>query len=270
MPGPLAPSLIVFLALLLPGEAPPPASAPGPTTMGSPGEPATPADSLVDAWIDVLGGLERYRTLRSARFTLTTELYDPESGRLKRTRPRYVVIAKDPDGEKARIERWEGDDFIQQGFDGREAWATRNGERLPDTARDLREVRYVSGDVNYWIALPYKLRDPGVIFHYEGRDAEGRHDVKVTFREGVGEHQDTWHYYFVEGRIWPVEVTYQEAGSRRVNRTRWEDLREANGYVYVGRRVHLDGRGRIWKVIRTHDVEINPILPEGIFSEPAG
>jgi hypothetical protein len=81
------------------------------------------ARSLVGDWITAAGGMEAYSTLRSARFTLTTEIYDPESGRPRRTRTRYVVIA--------RIERWEGDDFIQQGWDGANQWATLNGAPPP-------------------------------------------------------------------------------------------------------------------------------------------
>ena len=43
------------------------------------------AEQLVDNWIDALGGLEAYWPLQSARYTLTTEIYDTESGRLRRT-----------------------------------------------------------------------------------------------------------------------------------------------------------------------------------------
>ena len=149
---------------------------------GAPGTDAA-ADSLVARWIEAAGGMETYWDLRTARFTLTTEMYDSISGRLRRTRPRYVTIAKWPDGERARIERWEGDDFIVHGFDGEEVWARMNGEVLGPGDKDYDEARYVAGDVNYWIALPFKLRDPGVNLHYRGRDDEDRHFVEVTFGE---------------------------------------------------------------------------------------
>ena len=146
------------------------------------------ADSLVDNWISALGGLERYWPLRTARFTITTEIYDAESGRLRRTRPRYVAIARTDLGELSRIERWEGDDFIQHGWDGHRTWAAMNGHALGPGDMDYDEVRYVSGDVQYWISLPYKLRDNGVNLHYRGRDEDGRHVVGVTFGEGIGLH----------------------------------------------------------------------------------
>jgi hypothetical protein len=63
------------------------------------------ADSLVTPCLEAVGGLERYRELKTARFTLVTEIYDTESGRLRRTRPRSVWIARTDAGELARIER---------------------------------------------------------------------------------------------------------------------------------------------------------------------
>ncbi len=225
------------------------------------------AMALVDAWIEALGGMETYSKLYSARYTFTTELYDPESGRMRRARPRYVTLARTAMGELARIDRWEGDDYIQQGFDGVTDWAYRNGELLEPGDRDKDEVRYVSGDVNYWLGLPFKLRDPGVHLSYEGRDAEGRHDMVVTFGEGVG--SDIWHYYFVDGQTWPAEVTYSSGGRGRPQRNLWKDLRTGNGYHYVGRRVHIDTEGRMWKVLRMSDVEINPAdLDMAVFERP--
>ena len=226
------------------------------------------AVGLVEAWINALGGMEHLRSLVSARFTLTTEMYDASTGRLRRTRPRYVTIDRQPSVLAARIERWEGDDFIVQGWDGRTNWAFMNGQRLTPGDRDQQEVRYVSGEVNYWVRLPQKLMDPGVLLHYDGEDVSGRHTVRVTFGEDVGDQQDTYFYYFVDGRVWPVQVDYQEEGSDHVEHTRWEDIRSVDGYHYVGARVHFDDEGRVFKIIRVGDAEVNPVLPPQVFSEP--
>lgn len=226
------------------------------------------ADSLVRTWIAAVGGLEPYWDLESARFTLHTEIYDPATDRLRRTRPRYVVLARGEGGERARIERWEGDDFIAHGFDGEEVWARMNGEALAPGDKDYDEAPYVASDVNYWIALPYKLADPGVFLHDDGRDEAGRRVVRVTFGEGVGDHQDTWWYFFEDGRTWPVEVRYQEAGRTNLNRLRFEDVRTVDGYTFVGRRVHFDESGGLTKVLRTADFEKDLELEEGVFSAP--
>jgi hypothetical protein len=225
------------------------------------------AERLVDRWIEALGGMENYRRLETARFVLTTEMYDAESGRLRRTRPRYVWISKGG-GERGRIERWEGDDFIVQGFDGESEWAYTNGEPLSPGQKDRDQVRYVVGDVNYWIALPFKLKDPGVYLHYDGRDDQGRHIVRVTFGEDVGDHQDTWHYFFRDGQTWPVQVDYQEAGKTNVNHTRWEDIQTVGGYHFAASRVYFDEAGRVVKIIRTQDFELNPEIDSAVFGGP--
>jgi len=219
---------------------------------------------LVESWIDALGGMEQYHNLRTAQFTLTTEMYEASSGRLRRARPRYVTIAQQPGVLAARIERWEGDNFIVQGWDGETDWAYMNGQRLTSADKDQLEVRYVSGDVNYWIGLPFKLKDPGVNLHYDGRDEGGRHVVRVNFGEGIG--NDAWHYYFVDGRTWPVQVDYQVEGTTRANHTRWEEIESTDGYYYVGARVHFDDQGRVFKVIRMDDVKINDDLDPEVFS----
>ena len=225
------------------------------------------ADLLVDNWIQTLGGMDTYSPLKTARFTLTTEIYDADSGRLRRTRPRYVTIARTDLGELSRIERWEGDDFIQHAWDGNAEWAVMNGEPLGPGDMDYDQARYVSGDVQYWISLPFKLRDPGVNLHYRDRDEEGRHVVGVSFGEGVGLHDgDTWRYWFEDDRTWPVQIAYMEEGKTDWNYLRFEDIRSVDGYTFVGRRVHYNEAGQLTKVLYTHDFELNPELDPAEFS----
>ena len=226
------------------------------------------AEGLVDRWIDSLDGMDNWWRMSAARYTLTTEMYDAESGRLRRTRPRYVTIMRSNEGLFTRIERWEGDDFIQQGWHPAGQWAAMNGEMLGEGDKDYDEADYVGGDVQYWIGLPFKLKDPGVNLHDDGKDAAGRRVVRVTFGEGVGDHQDVWHYYFSGSDPWPVQVSYQEAGSANVNMTRWEDIQETDGFFYVGRRVHFNEEGQVTKVIRTGDLEVNPKVDAATFQTP--
>ena len=226
------------------------------------------AEALVDGWIDALGGMETYWKLQSATYTLTTEIWDPVSGRLRRTRPRYVTIARVDAGEAARIERWEGDDFIQHGFDGDRQWAVMNGEALAPGDKDYDEARYVASDVFYWISLPFKLKDPGVFLNYDGADEEGRHRVRVTFGDGIGDHSDTWFYVFEEGRAMPVSIGYREEGRQNVSLTYWEDVQEVDGYIFAGRRVHVNSEGRVWKILVTSDFVLNPNVDPAVFRGP--
>ncbi len=226
------------------------------------------AESLINEWIEALGGMIVYNGLTGASFTLTTEIWDPGSGRLKRTRPRYVTMARLRSGQAARIERWEGNDFIQHGFDGVTEWASMNGEPLGPGDKDFDEARYVSSDVWYWIGLPFKLKDPGLRLHYDGLDSKGIHQVRVTFGDGVGDHNDTWFYGFQEGRAMPVSIRYREEGREEIHHTYWEDIRVVDGYPFAGRRVHLDDEGRIWKVLSTSDFVFNPSFSPKWFRAP--
>lgn len=247
------------------------------------------ADSLIGLWIDSVGGMEMYQRFQSASFTITTVLFDTATGRIKRTRPRYVWIKKGPHGEETRIERWESAGLIQQGFNGRDpAWAAVEGEFLPDSAKDAREALYVSRDVFYWFGLPFKLRDPGVALHYLGMrerpgapwsgetDGTGNasagqyHAVGVTFGEGVGEHQDVFTYYVAPNHGFPTEVNYVEEGRTSLNRLIWGETRFASdlGYPYVRSRDWITASGKRTKALVVSDVVINPEIPQGKFERP--
>lgn len=250
---------------------------------------ASPADSLISLWIDSVGGMDAYHAFQSATFTVETVLYDSLTGRVKRSRPRYASIRKGPHGEEARVERWEADGYYQQGFDGVTSWAYRNGERLPDEAKDSREALYVARDLFYWMGLPFKLRDPGVILTYHGMvsrpgaefredptapaalpEANGYHAVGVSFESGVGEHQDAFTYYFLPGHAFPTEVTYVEAGKTSINRMLWGPTGRAGAsrYPFPTRRDFITESGKRIKALLIYDVDINPDLPQELFEHP--
>jgi hypothetical protein len=231
-------------------------------------EPPGPADQLVDAWIEAAGGLDAWKKVKDLRYTVTTVWFD-STGREVRRRPRFVWGQKDP--QRARIERDEREGHYAQAHDGRgTTWATLNGQRLPPTHGAVAEVLYVTGDVMYWIGLPYKLRDPGVHLSYIARDSTGYAGVRVSFGEGVGQHSgDRYFYYFSDDSPFPVEVHYVEEGSRGVNRTKWSDFGQAGPITYVGTRSYYDDRGVTRKQLIISDVLINPGVPDSLFLPPA-
>jgi hypothetical protein len=229
---------------------------------------APEAQELIDRWVEAIGGMDNYHRVQSVSYTVTTEMYDPESGRLRRTRPRYATIARDASGLYSRVERWEGDDFIQQGWHPGGQWAFLNGEPLAEGDKDWDEADYVGGDLNYWIFLPYKLNDDGVHLEYSSDDGRGRRLVTVTFGEGIGSSRDTWRYHFEGDRTWPAEVSYQTERGTRPSPMRWTDIGVADGFFYVGSRVYLDPEGRVRMIVRISDVSINPELDPEVFLRP--
>lgn len=247
------------------------------------------ADSLIGLWIDSVGGMRTFEALRTAQFTVTTFLYDSASNRLKRARPRYVWLAKGAFGEATRVERWEGNDFIVQGFNGQDpAWAVMNGQWLTEPAKDAREALYVARDLFYWIGLPFKLRDPGVYLTYLGmrerpgqpwagerdlprRARDGRyHAVGVSFGVGVGEHQDVFTYYFAPGSGFPFEVTYVEEGRENINRLLWGPTARASAlaFPYVTRRDFITASGKLTKALVIENVTVNESVPFERFERP--
>lgn len=262
---------------------------PAPWTTGA--GTGNPADSLVGLWIDSVGGMGTYREFQSASFTVATILYDTLSGRIKGDRPRYAWIKKGLHGEEARVERWEAYGFIEQGFNGETSWARLDGTMLPDSAKDMREARYVSRELFYWMGLPFKLLDPGVILTYHGMVSrpglelradpndpgvapaeDAYHAVGVSFEAGVGEHQDVFTYYFRPGVAFPVEVTYVEEGQSSLNRALWRETGRSGpiGYPYPVRRDFVTESGKRTKALMIFDVEINGEVPESLFERPRG
>lgn len=230
-------------------------------------EPRDRADERVGRWIEAAGGMDAWQQVRNARFTVVTVWFDSTETEVRR-RPRFVWVKKNP--QRARIERDEPEGHYVQAYDGSTAWATLNGERLPEDHRATAEVRYVTGDVFYWFGLPYKLRDSGVHLEHVPRDSVGLEGVRVTFGEGVGLHPgDRYFYYFTDDSPFPVQVHYIEEGSTSISRTAWSDYREADPIGYVGTRTYFDEQGRRTKQLLLRDVVINPGVPDSLFRPPA-
>lgn len=227
-------------------------------------------DSLVDAWIAEAGGLETWRDVESARYTVTTVWYD-SAGEIERMRPRRVELRKSASGEQARIERPEAEGLYVQVFDGDTAWAVLNGRPLPPDHPAARESEYVARDVFYWFGLPYKLRDPGV--NRAGRRlAEGGFEVAVTFGDTVGAHPgDRYFYHFLDEDPFPEEVRYIEQGytEEDLNRTVWSDFQRAGMFTWVGNRIWVDSTGSPTKALRIDDVQLNPALADSLFRAPS-
>lgn len=228
---------------------------------------ATLADSLVGAWIEAAGGMEAWRSVRTARYTVNTVLYD-SAGSVDWMRPRRVELRKTERGEESRIERPESEGLYVQVFNGDTAWAALNGRALPPDDPATDESEYVGRDVFYWFGLPFKLRDPGVNLE-ASTDDEGGYEVRVTFGEGTGAHPgDRYFYYFRDEDPFPEEVHYIEQGSESRSRTLWSDFTGAGPITYVGVRRWIDEEGVPTKELRIDDVWINPELADSLFAAP--
>jgi hypothetical protein len=234
---------------------------------------STRADTLIDAWIHAAGGARLWDAVRDVQYTMTTVWYDPTTGEEQRRRPRYIRIRKHEGGFRVHVERTEAEGRYVQVWDGQTGWATLNGALLADTARAVREIEAVAGDVSYWIGLPWKLRDPGVRLQYLRTDSNAAGEVvEVSFGDGVGLHPgDRYWYYFGDPRsAFPTEVHFLQENNPPAlrERTRWSDWRRSGPATYLGQRLHVDGEGRPLKALLISDVVANGNMRDALFRRP--
>jgi hypothetical protein len=138
---------------------------------------------------------------------------------------------------------------------------------LPDTARAVREVAFVAGDLTYWIGLPWKLRDPGVNLAYD--ESGGVPVVHVTFGEGVGLHDGDqfWYYWSDAGSPFPTEVHYLLEGRAASERQRvaLRDLQRIGSATYVGRRTTQNAHGMPVRDLIVTDLIVNRGISDSAF-----
>lgn len=231
---------------------------------------AQPPDGagLARAWETALAGALDWDRVRTLRYTVTTVWYEPATGEELRRRPRHVWLRRTAGGWQVRVERREAEGRYVQVWDGEGAWATLNGELLPDTAAAVREIPYVAGDLTYWPGLPWKLRDPGV--NLVRQQAEGSRAVlHVTFDDGTGLHSgDRFWYYFEPGSPLPAEVHYIEQGRTARQRVQLNGWVSAVPFPFLRSRRYRDEENRPTRAILYSDVQPNRGAPSRLFRRP--
>jgi hypothetical protein len=135
--------------------------------------------------MQALGGEEAWNATRYLRFDFAVERGGKTLMRRAHTwdkwTGRYRVESKDKDGR---------DVVIVMNLNTKQGSATADG--VPVTGEELRRA-LVDGyawwvNDTYWLLMPYKMRDPGVVLTYAGQEKKGGETwdtVRLTF-EGVG------------------------------------------------------------------------------------
>lgn len=217
----------------------------------------------VETWIAAAGGRKVWDGIHDLKYVITTVWYDTTGAELRR-RPRYVTIKKVPGAYRVRVERNEASGHYVQVWDGNTAWAALNLRMLDDSTQAVREVRYVTGDLAYWIGLPWKLRDPGVNLN---TTADGA--VAVTFGSGVGLHdRDRFWYYWRNARsAFPTEVNYIEQGRPENDRQRvlFAEWQKVGSVVFAAKRVTVDARDRPVRALLISAVSANRGVRDALF-----
>jgi hypothetical protein len=213
------------------------------------------AEKLVAGWIKAAGGPRVWDAVKDIRYTLTTVWYDSAGVEVRR-RPRDVSIDKRQAPYRVRIERTEAEGrYVQMWNNG--ARASLNEKVLADSARAVREVEYVAGDLTYWIGLPWKLRDPGVNLSYA--DENGVAVVHVTFGEGIGLHDRDrfWYYWHDRNSPFPTEVHFIEQGKSERERYTFSEPTRIGSAIYFARRIKKSAQGIPTRALILSDVIVN-------------
>lgn len=221
------------------------------------------AEKLVSGWIDASGGAGIWDKVRDLRFTITTVWYD-STGNIVRQRPRFVTIDKRRSPYRVRIERTEPEGRYVQVWNNIPR-ASLNGRMLPDTARAVREVEYVAGDLTYWIGLPWKLRDHGV--HLSYAEEGGVPVVHVTFGAGIGLHDGDryWYYWRDPASPFPTEVHYIEQGKTERMQVMFSERARINRVSVFTRRTIKNAQGLLLRALVISDVVVNRDVSESLF-----
>ena len=118
---------------------------------------------------------------------------------------------------------------------------------------------------SYWLVMPFKLKDSGVLLSYVGKDTteagENSDVIRLTF-EGVGKTPENAYNVWVseEDKFVKQWAWYVNAGDTVARFTRpWDNYQKMGGIMLSDERGNRD----------LSDVKVLESVPEGIFEDPA-
>lgn len=146
-----------------------------------------------------------------------------------------------PSMGQVRMELTGGDGVITIVYDGEQAWLSPADAAVPGPPARFHVLTWP-----YFVAVPYKLDDPGTAHADAGghpirSDNESLPGVKITFGNGVGDTPDDWYMAFAEpdtGRLTALSyiVTYgkdAETANEQPSIALYDDFIEVDGVPFA-------------------------------------
>ncbi len=231
--------------------------------------------ALLDKVIAAHGGMQAWQSLEDLTFTLTLIGFGPQGEEAAASKSLYYL--KRPG--KARVESITGKGVQVEGFDGEKPWVTVNGK--PEAGDEaLRGADFQAVNWWYWMGVPFKLKDPGVILTHKGPVSFRGKPVEIleaTFQPGVGRTSDHFAYSIdpQTGRIVFVEFQLQPGvwpgvGGPEPFRSAWLDYKQVGPFSMHTRRVfYRDAKlkNRAF-VLLFGDFQVNTGLDDRLFKGP--
>ncbi len=233
------------------------------------------AQVLLEKVIAAHGGMQAWDNLKDMTFTITRVGLSPQGGVAGARVSLYYMKRHG----KARVETVTGKGLLIQGFDGQKPWVTLGGR--PVTKKEaLKRAHFLSVNWWYWMGIPFKLKDPGVILRYKGTSTfrGGPIDIlEATFQQGVGKTNDryiyyidqkTYHILFVEFQLQPG--VWPKVGGPTPRRSTWLDYKKEGPFTIHTKRIFYGNPELTDKraVLLFGDFQFNTGLPDKLFAAP--
>ena len=144
----------------------------------------------------------------------------------------------------------------------------------------LKRAHFLSVNWWYWMGIPFKLKDPGVILQHKGTSTfrGGPIDIlEATFQQGVGKTNDryiyyidqkTYHILFVEFQLQPG--VWPKVGGPTPRRSTWLDYKKEGPFTIHTKRIFYGNPELTDKraILLFGDFQFNTGLPDKLFAAP--
>jgi hypothetical protein len=232
--------------------------------------PASPSDpkavAVADRVLEALGGRQAWDAVRYLRFDFSVE----REGKVVMNRTHWW----DKGTGQYRVEGRtpEGDAFVVlMNLNTQQGTAHLKGTKLEGDQEKEFLKRGYGAWVNdtYWLLMPYKMKDPGVILGYGGEAAaEGEtwDKVVLTF-DNVGLTPKDRYWAFVNKRTGLVDrwEYVLKGGPGPATAWLWKDWQKHRGVLLAHQRVNPKDGSRIFFPV----LEALASVPDAVFTSPA-
>lgn len=233
------------------------------------------AQALMKRVIAVHGGMKAWDNLKDMRFTITRVALSPK-GDVAGARVSLYYMKRHA---KTRVETVTGKGLLIQSFDGEKPWVTLDG-RSVTSEKALKRAHFLSVNWWYWMGIPFKLKDPGIVLHHRGPSTFRGKSVDVleaTFEPGVGMTNDRYTYYIDPDKYHILFVKFQlqpgvwpKVGGQTPRRSTWLDYKEVGPFTMHTKRIFYGNPELTDKkaVLLFGDFQFNTGLPDKLFTAP--
>jgi hypothetical protein len=252
---------LILVAVVLAGAAQAPAAEGKPPAGSSP----SPAVAIADRVMHALGGPEAWNDTRYLRFDFAVEREGKtvvsRSHTWDKWTGRYRLEAKTKEGDPYTV---------LMNINTKEGSAWLKGKRLAgEEEKKYLEQAYATWvNDTYWLLMPYKMRDPGVILAMDGEEKKGNDawdKVALTF-DGVGLTPKDKYWVYVNRETGLVDKWEYilKGGPGPATPYLWKGWVRYGKILLAGDRVNPKDGTRIYFPV----LEAPPTVPDTAFTSP--